>query len=74
MILCNPECVPCCDFCIYAIQEVWIDEKGRENYGESEGCSLHSDQRHQEIAADCGYCNDFHCFQAKEKALGQSGV
>lgn len=68
MILCSPECVPCCDFCVYAIQEVWIDEKGRGNYGGPDGCSLHKDQRHQKIVEDCGYCSDFHCFRAKEKA------
>lgn len=29
--------------------------------------NLHMDELHQMIAEDCGRCNDFHCFRAKEK-------
>ncbi len=65
MILCNPECYPCCDFCIHAIHEKWTDKDG-EHIGGPEGCSLHTDQKHQEIAEDCGDCNDFHCSLANE--------
>lgn len=28
------------------------------------GCKLHKDKEHQDIAATCGYCDDFHCFQS----------
>jgi len=63
MILCNPECYPCCDFCIYAIHEKWVDKDGK-HIGGPEGCFLHTDQKHQEIAENCGACNDFYCFRA----------
>lgn len=28
------------------------------------GCKLHKDKEHQDVAATCGYCDDFHCFQS----------
>lgn len=64
MVLCNNECTPCCDFCIYAIHDKW-EENGREIVGGPIGCTKHDDQHHQEIAEDCGYCEDFHCFRAE---------
>lgn len=61
MKLCNPECIPICDFCIHAVHEEW--EKNGELYrGGPIGCSLHKDEEHQEIAEYDGYCDDFHCF------------
>lgn len=32
--------------------------------GRCKGCKLHKDKEHQDIAATCGYCDDFHCFQS----------
>ena len=66
MILCSEECDPCCDFCIYAIQDVWVDADGDTVSGGPIGCNLHSDKEHQEIAEYCGCCDDFHCALAEE--------
>lgn len=67
MVLCNNDCTPCCDFCIYAERErIAI---GRKNYaGGPIGCNLHKDQEHQDIAFGCGFCDDFHCFRADEES------
>ena len=67
MILCNKDCTPCCDFCIYAEQEK-IVVNGRECTGGPIGCNLHKDQEHQDIALGCGFCDDFHCFRADEES------
>ena len=64
MILCNHGCIPCCDFCIYAIHEYFTID-GKMHKGGPIGCSLHKDEEHQEIADSCGFCNDFHCFHVK---------
>ena len=61
MILCNKDCMPCCDFCIYAIHEEWLED-GKKIIGGPEGCRLHIDEEHQKIAQGLGYCKDFHCF------------
>lgn len=67
MIKCNPECLPCCDFCVHVIQDEETLPDGRKvTYGPI-GCSLHKDKEHQEIAEWDGYCEDFHCFRVKEK-------
>jgi len=66
MILCNDNCIPCCDFCTYAIHEEFkID--GEIIKGGPIGCSLYPDKKHEDIAVGCGYCNDFHCFNVKER-------
>ena len=63
MVLCNKDCIPCCDFCLYSIHEkILID--GKVTNGAPVGCFKHLDIKHQEIAESCGYCNDFHCFRA----------
>lgn len=61
------DCIPCCDFCIHAKHEEWDDEKGH-HIGGPEGCLLHSDKKHQDIAKGCGYCEDFQCFNADKEA------
>lgn len=61
MHLCNPECIPICDFCIHAIHDEW-EVNGEFHRGGPIGCSLHEDDEHQEIAECDGYCDDFHCF------------
>ena len=33
----------------------------------SKGCSLHPDEKHQEIAVACGYCDNFICKNVKDK-------
>lgn len=63
MILCDSNCIPCCDFCIY-VRHGTIDIEGTNG---PVGCDLHTDKLYQMIAEDCGHCNDFHCFRAKEK-------
>ena len=64
MILSNKDCVPCCDFCLYSMHErISID--GEIIDGEPIGCFKHTDIEHQEIAKNFGYCDDFHCFNAK---------
>ena len=66
MIKCNERCVPCCDFCIHAIHDVWIED-GHEIVGDPIGCKFHLDEEHQRIAKAWGECEDFHCFRAEEK-------
>ena len=61
MILCNNDCEPCCDFCIYAIHDEF-ELNGHTEIGGPIECKLHRDKEHQEIAEYCGYCDDFHCF------------
>ena len=60
MILCNEDCIPCCDFCIHKINGN-LEVDGTDG---PIGCKLHEDKEHQEIAEWCGYCDDFHCFRA----------
>ena len=65
MIKCNEVCVPCCDFCIYAVHEMFEDEElGGTIYGGPVHCELHPDKEHDRICESCGSCDDFHCFRA----------
>lgn len=63
MILCGNNCEPCCDFCTHAKHGTVVVDGKRVTAG-PEGCKLHKDKEHQDIAATCGYCDDFHCFQS----------
>lgn len=65
MKLCNKDCIPCCDFCIHAIHERF-EHNGKMITGGPIGCSLHLDKEHQDIAIGCYYCEDYHCFRAKD--------
>lgn len=65
MVLCNNDCIPCCDFCIHAIYDSWVNQNGKTITGGPIGCKLHNDKEHQEIAEWCYYCEDFHCFRAE---------
>lgn len=63
MVLCNKDCVPCCNFCLYSIHEkILID--GKVTNGAPVGCFKHPDIEHQETAESGEYCDDFHCFRA----------
>lgn len=66
MIKCSDECILCCDFCIYCIHDEY-ENNGETIKGGPIGCALWDDERHQDLAIACAYCNDFHCFKAKEK-------
>ena len=67
MTLCNHNCQPCCDFCIHAIHDKFIYPDGSDIIiGGPIGCLLHHDDEHQTIAKNCGFCDDFHCINAKE--------
>lgn len=59
MKLCKYNCIPCCDFCIYATHEE-LEYKEKIIKGGPDGCILHKDQQ-------IGYCLDFHCFRADEE-------
>ena len=63
MIKCGKDCIPCCDFCIYAKHEFFVYLEQRIMSGPI-GCELHPDEEHQLIAESCGECEDFHCFRA----------
>lgn len=68
MIKCNEKCVPCCDFCVYAVRETFEDKAlGGTIYGGPVHCDLHPDEKHDRICESCGYCDDFHCFRAESK-------
>lgn len=64
MVLCSKDCIPCCDFCIRAIHDKWI-ENGKEITGGPIDCKL-GDDEHRAIAENDGYCSEFHCFRANE--------
>lgn len=64
MVLCNKDCIPCCDFCIHVIHE-FGEVNGKTISLAPIGCSLHTDKEHQNIAASCYYCDDYHCFKAE---------
>ena len=66
MIKCGDDCIICCDFCIHAIHEIF-ESNGRTVTGGPIGCMFHADQEHQNIAENCGYCDDFHCFLAQQE-------
>lgn len=63
MILCGKDCTPCCDFCTHVKRGTMVVD-GKRVPGGPIGCKLHKDKEHQDIAATCGYCDDFHCFQS----------
>lgn len=63
MVLCNNDCIPCCDFCIHAFHDYFMIN-GIMHKGGQIACLLHKDQEHQDIADGCGSCEDFHCFLA----------
>lgn len=73
MIGCSEECLrfACCDFCLYASHDFFFTEDKDGNIrivtGGPNGCNLHRDKEHQEIAKGCGYCSDFHCSMATEQ-------
>lgn len=64
MILCDKDCIPCCDYCQYSIH-TRIPFRGKMIDAAVVGCSKHPDKEHQRIAGGCGYCDDFHCNNAK---------
>lgn len=67
MIFCSKQCIPCCDFCIHAIQHE-IEYKGERILNGPIGCKLHPEEEYQYEAISCGYCDDYQCCQAdKEK-------
>lgn len=37
MTLCGEGCTPCCDFCIYSIRDIWVDENDWESDQGQEG-------------------------------------
>ena len=71
MILCNHNCIPCCDFCIYVRHSYYheYDKDGKVQLikGGPIACVLHNDEEHKQIASSCGQCEDFHCFNVKEE-------
>ena len=62
MVLCNKDCIPCCDFCIHVIHEMG-EINGKMVRLAPIGCSLHKDEEHQNYAVGCYYCDDYHCFK-----------
>lgn len=65
MVLCNENCIPCCDFCIHAIHKIG-EVNGEIVKFAPIGCRLHTDEEHQDIADSCGYCEDFYCFMVED--------
>lgn len=66
MTLCDKHCIPCCDFCVHAIQEMGKINGKMVTLGPI-GCKLHSDKEHQDYAKSCYYCEDFYCFYANKE-------
>lgn len=69
MILCNENCIPCCDFCIHVIhEEIDITPDGSNIiYGGPIDCNLFKDEKHKEIAQCCGYCDFYQCHRANKE-------
>lgn len=65
MILCDKDCVPCCDYCTYSQHEL-IFVNGRIIKGAPIGCNKHCDEEHLYIVQGCGYCEDFRCKNVKD--------
>ena len=63
MVLCNENCIACCDFCAHAIH-VMGEVNGKVVKLAPMGCNLHKDEEHQGYARSCYYCDDFHCLEA----------
>lgn len=61
MELCSKDCIPCCDFCLGAKHGV-LEIDGTSG---PIACNWHPDKEHQEIAEDCGFCDDFKCFMTE---------
>ena len=65
MILCDKSCYPCCDFCIYVkhyiIETEDIYGAIHKIRGGPIGCTKFNDKKHDLLAEDCSFCNDFHC-------------
>jgi hypothetical protein len=55
--LCNPDCLPACDFCVH------LDRRDGDE-GESL-CLLLG-----EVVDWGSYCEDFHCFRVEEESVG----
>lgn len=68
MVLCEHNCIPCCDFCIYVKHTCYHEYDNNHKIqliqGEPIACALYNDKEHNKIAENCGYCNDFHCYNA----------
>ena len=61
MVLCNDNCNPCCDYCVYVIYEV-PDYYGQNDIGNRIGCI-----KHIEHDNNINCCDDFHCIDAEVK-------
>lgn len=68
MILCSHDCIPCCDFCIYAFHD-FFEQNGEYHKSGTMACLLHRDQKHQDIADGCGHCEDYHCILADKEEV-----
>lgn len=60
MVLCSENCIPCCDFCIHAIHSIGEIDGAMVKLAPI-GCGLHKDEKHQDYAIGCHYCEDYHC-------------
>lgn len=65
MVLCNDDCIPCCDYCAHVIQHMG-EINGRVVGLGPIGCNLHKDDKHQNLARGCSYCDDFKCMNSGE--------
>lgn len=57
---CSEECIPCCDYCKFSTHFT-MELDGEFIEAGVNGCALHLDKEHQDIAIGCGYCDDFYC-------------
>ena len=65
---CGEECIPCCDYCKYAIHEM-IEFENCKIFGAPIFCKLHLDKGHAKLVRGCNYCEDFWCMNYKEGSL-----
>lgn len=70
MVLCDNDCVPCCDFCIHCEHE-WGEGTGGGSRHGPIGCKLHKEQEYQDKAEGCGSCDDYYCFLAAKDTIGE---
>lgn len=65
MVQCNDNCVPACDFCIYAVHKAAENEYGGLYRDGVISCKRHP----REKVRDEGVCEDFHCYKARGKMI-----
>ena len=63
---CGEYCIPCCDYCKYAVHEVF-EFKGGKGIGSPIFCKLHLDEEHRQLARRRSCCEASWCMDAEKE-------